>query len=59
MAELEWTELPEPVRELLAACLSLDPASRPLLTQVRTTLEPLRAPAPAVDDVGAPLPPAR
>ena len=51
--------LPEPVRDLLAACLSLDPAARPLLAQVRTVLEPLRSPAPAVDDVVAPLPPRR
>jgi serine/threonine protein kinase len=44
-------ELPDEVRELLAACVSLDPAARPLLGQVRAALEPLRSPAPAVDDV--------
>jgi len=51
--------LPEPVRDLLAACVSLDPAARPALAQVMSELEPLRAdgsPAAAVDDVGAPLP---
>jgi serine/threonine protein kinase len=51
--------LPEEVRDLLAACVSLDPAARPLLAQVRSALEPLRAtgsPAPAVDDVRTPLP---
>lgn len=52
-------ELPEPVRDLLAACLSIDPAARPLLAQVRATFEPLRAPAPAVDDVVAPPPAGR
>jgi hypothetical protein len=40
--------VPEEVRDLLAACLSLDPAARPLLAQVRSALEPLRSPAPAV-----------
>ena len=49
-------EVPEPVRELLGACLDLDPAARPLLAQVRSVLDPLRSPAPAVDDVVAPLP---
>jgi serine/threonine protein kinase len=53
-------ELPEEVRDLLAACVSLDPAARPLLAQVRSALEPLRAPAgspaPPVDDVRTPLP---
>jgi serine/threonine protein kinase len=52
-------QLPEEVRDLLAACVSLDPAARPLLAQVRSALEPLRAtgsPAPAVDDVRTPLP---
>lgn len=49
-------ELPDEVRELLAACVSLDPAARPLLSQVRTALEPLRSPASAVDDVVAPVP---
>ena len=44
-------ELPEEVHDLLAACLSLDPAARPLLAQVRSALEPLRSPAPAVHDV--------
>ena len=47
--------LPEVVREVLEACLSRDPAARPLLAQVRSALEPLRSPAPAVDDVPAPL----
>ncbi|WP_416954637.1 serine/threonine-protein kinase [Nocardioides sp. T5] len=47
--------LPEEVREVLGACLSRDPAARPLLAQVRSALEPLRSPAPAVDDVPAPL----
>lgn len=49
-------ELPEPVRDVLGACLSLDPAARPLLEQVRSALEPLRSPAPTVHDVVAPLP---
>ena len=53
-------ELPEEVRDVLTACLSLDPASRPLLAQVRSALEPLRSPAaspaPAVDGVRTPLP---
>jgi serine/threonine protein kinase len=53
-------ELPAEVRDLLAACVSLDPAARPLLAQVRSALEPLRAPggspAAAVDDVRTPLP---
>ena len=53
------SHLPEQVRGLLGACLSLDPAARPLLAQVRTTLEPLRSPAPAVDDVVATFPPRR
>ena len=48
-------ELPDEVRDLLAACVSLDPAARPLLEQVRSALEPLRSPAPAVDDVPASL----
>jgi serine/threonine protein kinase len=52
-------ELPGEVRDLLAACVSLDPAARPLLEQVRTALEPLRSPPPAVDDVPAPLAPGR
>jgi serine/threonine protein kinase len=52
-------ELPVEVRELLAACLSLDAASRPRLAQVRDALEPLRSPAPAMDHVVAPLPPRR
>lgn len=46
-------ELPDEVRDLLAACVSLDPAARPLLEQVRAALEPLRSPPPAVDDVPA------
>ena len=41
-------QVPEEVRDLLAACLSLDLAARPLLAQVRSALEPLRSPAPAV-----------
>nr|WP_300047787.1 serine/threonine-protein kinase [uncultured Nocardioides sp.] len=48
-------EVPDEVRDLLAACVSLDPASRPLLEQVRSALEPLRSPAPAMDDVPASL----
>ena len=48
-------ELPDEVRDLLAACVSLDPAARPLLEQVRSSLEPLRSPPPAVDDVPASL----
>lgn len=48
--------VPEPVRGVLRACLSLDPAARPLLAQVRDVLEPLRSPAAPVDDVVAPLP---
>ncbi|MGF9757693.1 serine/threonine-protein kinase [Microvirga sp. 0TCS3.31] len=48
-------ELPDEVRELLAACVSLDPAARPLLEQVRCALEPLRSPPAAVDDVPASL----
>jgi len=48
-------ELPTEVRDLLAACVSLDPASRPLLAQVRAALEPLRSPAAAVDGVRTPL----
>ncbi len=48
-------ELPDEVRELLAACVSLDPAARPLLEQVRSALEPLRSPPAAVDDVPASL----
>lgn len=51
--------LPEEVRDLLAACVSLDPEGRPLLAQVRSALEPLRSPAAAVDDVRTPLPPRR
>ena len=51
--------LPAEVRDLLGACLSLDPAARPLLAQVRDALEPLRSPAAAMDDVVAPLPPRR
>lgn len=51
--------LPEEVRDLLAACLSLDPAARPLLAQVRDALDPLRSPPAAVDDVVTPLPPRR
>ena len=47
--------LPLEVRDLLAACLSLDPAARPLLAQVRSALEPLRSPATAVDDVRPPI----
>jgi eukaryotic-like serine/threonine-protein kinase len=46
-------ELPDEVRDLLAACVSLDPAVRPLLEEVRSALEPLRSPPPAVDDVPA------
>ena len=52
--------LPAEVRDLLAACVSLDPAARPLLAQVRSALEPLRSaagsPATPVDDVRTPLP---
>ena len=48
-------ELPDEVRDLLAACVSLDPAARPLLEQVRCALEPLRSPPAAVDDVPASL----
>ncbi|PKH37833.1 Protein kinase domain-containing protein [Nocardioides alpinus] len=48
-------EVPDEVRGLLRACLSPDPAARPLLPQVRDALAPLRSPAPAVDDVVAPL----
>ena len=48
-------EVPDEVRDLLAACVSLDPAGRPLLEQVGSALEPLRSPAPAVDDVPASL----
>ena len=48
-------EVPDEVRDLLAACVSLDPAARPLLEQVRSALEPLRSPPPAVDDVAASL----
>ena len=48
-------EVPDEVRDLLAACVSLDPAARPFLEQVRSALEPLRSPAPAVDDVAASL----
>ena len=48
-------EIPDEVRDLLAACVSLDPAARPLLEQVRSALEPLRSPPPAVDDVPASL----
>ena len=44
-------EVPEEVRDLVAACVSLDPAARPLLEQVHSALEPLRSPPPAVDDV--------
>ncbi|MBD3945037.1 hypothetical protein [Nocardioides ganghwensis] len=51
--------LPAEVRDLLAACVSLDPAARPLLAQVRAALEPLRSPATAVDDVVASRPPGR
>ncbi|MDZ5661025.1 serine/threonine-protein kinase [Nocardioides sp. S-58] len=49
-------EVPAPVRDLLRACVDLDPAARPLLAQVREALDPLRSPAAAVDDVVAPLP---
>jgi hypothetical protein len=52
-------ELPNEVRELLTACVSLDPAARPRLGEVRSALEPLRSPAPSVHDVVAPLPPGR
>ncbi len=48
-------EVPDEVRDLLAACVSLDPAARPLLEQVRSALEPLCSPPPAVDDVPASL----
>lgn len=48
-------DLPEEVRALLAACVSVDPAGRPLLAEVRSALEPLRSPATPVDDVLAPL----
>ena len=48
-------EVPDEVRDLLAACVSLDPGARPLLEQVRSALEPLRSPVPAVDDVPASL----
>lgn len=51
--------LPEEVRALLAACVSVDPAGRPLLAEVRSALEPLRSPATPVDDVLAPLAPRR
>ncbi len=44
-------EVPDEVRDLLAACVSLDPAARPLLEQVRSALEPLRSPPPAVDEI--------
>ncbi len=52
-------DLPEEVRALLAACVSVDPAGRPLLAEVRSALEPLRSPATPVDDVLAPLAPRR
>ncbi|MBD3923636.1 serine/threonine protein kinase [Nocardioides cavernae] len=48
-------EVPDEVRDLLAACVSLDPAARPLLEQVRSALELLRSPPAAVDDVPASL----
>lgn len=37
--------VPEAVRDLLAACLQLDPAARPRLTDVRAVLAPLTAEA--------------
>ena len=51
--------VPEPVRDLLRACLSLDPSARPLLPQVVDALAPWRSPAAPVDGVVAPLPPRR
>ena len=52
-------ELPDEVRDLLTACVSLDPAARPLLGEVRSALAPLCSPAPAVHDVGTTLAPGR
>jgi serine/threonine protein kinase len=52
-------KLPEEVRELLTACVSLDPAARPSLGQVRSALESLCSPAPAVHDVRTTLAPRR
>jgi serine/threonine protein kinase len=37
--------LPEEVREVLAACISLDPAARPPLAHVQDVLTPLRTPS--------------
>lgn len=52
-------ELPDEVRDLLTACVSLDPAARPLLDEVRSALAPLCSPTPAVHDVGTTLAPGR
>ena len=52
-------ELPDEVRDLLTACVSHDPAARPLLDEVRSALAPLCSPAPAVHDVGTTLAPGR
>ena len=52
-------ELPDEVRDLLTACVSLDPAARPLLGEVRSALAPLCSPTPAVHDVGTTLAPGR
>ena len=52
-------ELPDEVRDLLTACVSLDPAARPLLGEVRSALAPLCSPAPAVHDIGTTLAPGR
>lgn len=54
--------LPEPVREVLTACVELDPAARPLLSEVTSTLDPLRttpSPAAAVHHVRTTLAPGR
>ncbi len=37
--------LPEEVREVLAACISLDPSARPSLAHVQDALAPLRSPS--------------
>ena len=52
-------ELPDEVRDLLTACVSLDPAARALLDEVRSALAPLCSPTPAVHDVGTTLAPGR
>lgn len=45
--------LPEEVREVLTAFLSIDPAARPPLAHVQDVLAPLRSPVPAAGHPGS------